>query len=97
MAKGARNEAIKKTYLIRLKALQAVRVIEVARDACLQNTGRLPANVAELAERGYLKNIPVDPYGGVFYMEADGKVTSTSEFTFGKLERQKMEKSGVQQ
>jgi tetratricopeptide (TPR) repeat protein len=84
MAKSARNQAIKKSYAIRLKALQGVRIIEVARDSYLQKKGRLPLSIEELATGGYLGKIPVDPYGGKFYFEQDGKVATTSEFTFVK-------------
>jgi len=97
MVKSAKNPAIKKSYSIRLKALQGVRLIEIARDSYLQITGRLPVTVEQLAVSGQLREIPVDPYGGKFYIEADGKVTTTSEFSFGKLERKQLEKSGDNQ
>lgn len=84
MEKSAKNKAIKKSYSIRLQALQAVRTIEIARDSYQEATGTLPFSVAELVRSGHLTKIPVDPYGGKFYFEADGKVTTTSEFTFGK-------------
>ena len=97
MAKSAKNQAIKNSYLLRLKALQAVRIIEIARDAYLQAGGNLPVSVEELASLGYIKNIPVDPYGGKFYCEPDGKVTTTSNFTFAKIEKQQTGNPGVNQ
>ncbi len=84
MEKSEKNKAIKKSYSIRLQALQAVRTIEVARDSYLEATGRQPASVEELARSGHLVKIPADPYGGKFFFEVEGRVSTTSEFTFGK-------------
>ena len=84
MEKSAKNGAIKKTYFMRLQALQAVRSIESARDAYRQDSGRLPGSIEELMRAGYLKRLPADPYGGRFYIEPDGKVTTTSKFAFMK-------------
>jgi len=97
MAKSARNQAIRQSYLIRLKALQAVRVLELARDSYQQATGRLPATVDELAGNGYLARIPADPYGGKFYFEPDGRVATTSEFTFAVKKKHETGKSGDNQ
>ena len=87
MAKSAKNQAIKKTYDVRLQALQTVRNIEKARDAYVQSSGRLPVTIADLVNSGYLHKFPVDPYGGKFFIEPDGTVATTSEFTFAKLDR----------
>ena len=80
MIKGAKNQAVRQTLVTRLRALQAVRGIEAARDSFVRATGRLPASVEALALSGYLKGIPKDPYGGRFYLEPDGKVKTTSNF-----------------
>ncbi|GAM11523.1 hypothetical protein OR1_03839 [Geobacter sp. OR-1] len=84
MKKSAKNPAIKKTYTIRLKALEAVRSIENARDAYRAAMAHLPASLDELVSSGYLKKLPADPYGGKFYLEPDGKVMTTSKFAFSK-------------
>lgn len=86
MERGARNEAIKKTFGIRLQALKEGRRIEIARDKYMKNTGHLPASVEDLLREGYLVGMPVDPYGGKFYFEPDGSVRSTSKFAFGVKE-----------
>jgi hypothetical protein len=83
MVKGAKNPAIKKSYAIRLQAFKAVRLIDIARDSYLGRNGHQPT-VNELVKDGYLAVLPVDPYGGSFYIEADGRVSSTSKFTFAK-------------
>ena len=80
MVKGAKNAAIRKTLATRLQALQAVRSIDAARDAFQRTTGHLPASVEALVQSGALKELPMDPYGGKFYLEPDGKVKTTSNF-----------------
>ena len=83
MAKGERNEAMRKTYLIRLAAFKAVRRIELARDRFREQQGTLPATIDQLMSAGLLHSLPKDPYGGEFYLEADGIVATTSKFAFG--------------
>jgi len=84
MVKSAKNPAIIKSYKVRLEAFKAVRVLEIARDAYLEKNGHLPSSPEELVRGGYLRKTPVDPYGGKFYIMADGKIATTSEFTFAK-------------
>ena len=83
MEKGEKNPAIKKSYRIRIAAFKEVRGIEIARDKYREATNTLPVSIDVLVREGYLPQQPVDPYGGVFYLESDGKVNSTSKFAFG--------------
>ncbi len=82
MEKGVRQEAIKKTLQTRKDAFIAVRRIERARDAFLKGKGHLPVSLEDLVREGYLQHAPKDPYGGRFFLGEDGKVSSTSSFTF---------------
>jgi tetratricopeptide (TPR) repeat protein len=82
MEKGEKNPAIRKTYQIRLSAFRDVRRIEVARDKYLEATGTFPVSVELLVQNDFLSPPPVDPYGGRYYFEPDGKVTTTSKFAF---------------
>jgi len=82
MDKNEKNPAMKKSYQTRLKAFREVRRIEVARDLFSQKHRALPASVDQLVKTGLLRPVPVDPYGGRFYLEEDGKVKSTSKFAF---------------
>lgn len=84
MIKSAKNPSIRKSYQTRLKAFQAVHSIEMARDSYFKATDKLPHSVEELVRTGYLSTVPVDPYGGSFYIDAEGKVSTNSEFTFVK-------------
>ena len=94
MAKGERNPALKKTYLLRLNAFKEVRRIEIARDRYRENNGKMPATVEELVQGGLLAPPPRDPYGGTFYLEADGKVVTTSKFAFSGVKGNSSKKSG---
>ncbi len=83
MIKGAGNEAVKKSLQIRLQAFQAVRTIEQAKDLFRQTFKKNPASIEDLVRKGYLMSVPVDPYGGAFYIDSQGMVRSTSKFAFG--------------
>lgn len=83
MVKTAKNDAVKRSYQIRLQAFQEVRRIESAANRFRAEKGTRPASVEQLVRAGYLKSVPVDPYGGSFYLEPDGKVATTSKFAFG--------------
>ena len=83
MEKGAKNDAIRKTFKLRLQAFREVRKIEQARVAYRRATGRDPMSVSDLVLKGFLKEIPVDPYGGTFFLAKDGRALTTSKFAFG--------------
>ncbi len=83
MAQGEKNQAVKKNYQIRLKAFKEVSRIEKARDAYRASRGQLPVTLETLIGKGLIAPAPVDPYGGTFYLEPDGKVSTTSKFAFG--------------
>lgn len=87
MEKGARNAAVKKSFRMRLQSLQGVRLIERARDAYRRDHGELPVSVSQLVQRGYLVTVPVDPYGGKFFLTRNGQVRSTRGFTVGAPEK----------
>jgi tetratricopeptide (TPR) repeat protein len=83
LEKGEKNQAVKKNYQVRLAAFKEVRRMELARDRYLESRGGLPATVEQLVTAGFLSPAPIDPYGGQFYLDSDGKVTTTSKFAFG--------------
>jgi len=82
MEKGERNPAMKKGYQIRLQAFKEVLRIEQARDSFREKQGKLPGSVQQLLQQGYLDPAPVDPYGGSFFLEPSGRVSTTSKFAF---------------
>jgi hypothetical protein len=85
MERGEKNPVLKNGYQVRLTAFHEVRRIELARDRYLQQRGTMPGSVEQLIRAGMLAPPPVDPYGGSFYLETDGKVRSTSKFPFAGM------------
>jgi tetratricopeptide (TPR) repeat protein len=95
MEKGEKNPALKKSFRIRIKAFQEVRRIEIARDKYRETTGALPATVDTLVREGLLSPPPVDPYGGRFFLEQDGRVSTTSKFAFATRKQNGGNKQGA--
>jgi hypothetical protein len=78
---------LKKTYQTRLSAFKEVKRIELARDRFRESRGFIPKSIEQLTAAGLLSPIPVDPYGGRFYIEPDGKVATTSKFAFAPAKK----------
>ena len=83
MERGVRDQKIKSLYGARKAALLAVRTLERSVASFRASHGREPADLNELVTSGSLRAIPLDPYGGTFYLGPGGKVASTSKFAFG--------------
>jgi len=94
MEKGERNPVVRKNYQTRLAAFREVRRIEQARDRFLASSGALPVSVDKLVRSGLLSPPPADPYGGQFYLEADGKVATTSKFAFAGAKKATTQNAG---
>jgi len=82
MKKSARDENEKKLYAFRRTALVAAREIQKAVDAFRSLRGSPPERLDILVKDGFLKSVPADPYGGVFYLDENGRVQTTSKFSF---------------
>lgn len=80
LIKSAREPALKQLYTIRKEALEGVRTISQAVDAYRKSYNRAPADVQTLLKAGFLTQIPLDPYGGTFYIDANGRPKTTSNF-----------------
>jgi tetratricopeptide (TPR) repeat protein len=94
MEKGETNQAVKKNYQTRLSAFKEVRRIEQARDRFRESRGFMPATVEQLISAGFLSPVPVDPYGGKFFLEPDGKAATTSKFAFAGARKGTILKEG---
>jgi tetratricopeptide (TPR) repeat protein len=94
MLKGENNPALKKNYQIRLKAFRETRRIEEALERYREARGAMPATVELLVSGGFLSPPPRDPYGGQFYLEADGKVATTSKYAFAGVKNNSKQKAG---
>ncbi len=82
MQAGAKDKKVQKLYLLRRQALIGVNIIQDALKKYHQVFHKMPSNISDLVSGGYLSKIPVDPYGGQFYLTSDGKVKTTSNFAF---------------
>jgi hypothetical protein len=87
MAKTARNPAVKQTLQTRIDAFEAVLAIEKARDRFKEERGTYSTDVTDLVKSGYLNAMPVDPYGGQFYLDQNHQVRTTSKFAFAEAEK----------
>ncbi len=79
MIAGANDKAVKQTYQVRYDALHAVLTIEQAQSAFITKMDRQPESLEALVREGFLQEIPADPYGGTFYLDAYNRVRSTSK------------------
>lgn len=73
------DQATKKEMRRRIGALRGIWVLEQAVEAYRGRFGSAPADLSELVKRGVLGELPTDPYGGVFYLNDQGKVWTTSD------------------
>lgn len=89
MEKSAKNEAIKKTFQVRIRAFQEVQRIEAALARYQADFGDIPVTIDDLLQHGYLQSAPVDPYGGKFFINDAGQVRSTSKFAYAGVKSDK--------
>jgi hypothetical protein len=78
LARQTDDEAIRESIRMRIDALQGIEVLEAAVREYHARFGALPATPADLLSRGVVLQLPVDPYGGKFYIAPGGKVWTTS-------------------
>jgi len=68
-----------KDFQLRLEALLGIRKIEHAVVAYHDKFNRFPVTVEDLLHAGVIKSLPVDPFGGNFYIDAQQRVRTTSD------------------
>ncbi len=86
MIRGAKDEKIRHRFQLRRDALVAVKQLQEAVDLYQVRRGRNPENLKDLVEVGLLASIPVDPYGGSYFLDASGRVKSSSQFVLKSKE-----------
>lgn len=74
------NPLMRRSLEMRLIALERADAIEEALGKFKRNEGRLPVSLGELVTRGYMDELPQDPYGGKWGVLENGRVFSTSKF-----------------
>lgn len=82
MELSATNPAIKKSFQVRIAAFRQVKEIETALKDYLRDFHGEKPTIDILLDKGYLKEPPVDPYGGEFFIDPTGQVRSTSKFAY---------------
>ncbi len=79
MIEGAKDPAVKSHYAMRRDALLAMSILEEAQNMYLDQFGGGVETLQQLVTSGILEDLPVDPYGGSFYLDDHGKVRTTSK------------------
>jgi tetratricopeptide (TPR) repeat protein len=74
-----RNEHIRQMMITRAEALEAILRLEQAVSAFQERYHRLPRDLDEVKRAGLIDRMPVDPYGGTFYLDNQGRVRTTSK------------------
>lgn len=80
MIKGAADRKTRLIYEKRRDALQATQLIDEAVTRYRGSFGNNPVELTDLVEQGSIEKLPVDPYGGTFYLDEQGRVRTTSKF-----------------
>lgn len=89
MMAQSNSETLKQRMQKRLLALERAVKIEEALQGYRNATGSDPDNLDTLVQRGYLQEIPQDPYGGEWGILRNGRIYSTSKFVDPKPAQQK--------
>ncbi len=71
-----KREEIKK----RLEALKGVSLLERSVNRYHKKYGRYPSSLSDLIDKGFLQHMPVNPYGGKFFLNPE-----TGEISFDKV------------
>jgi hypothetical protein len=79
MLRKTDDEKTRYIYEMRLNALKRILYLENASDFYKKKFGRFPKDLNQLVTAKFIKEIPRDPYGGKFYVEADGTIKTTSD------------------
>ncbi len=74
------DEKLRREYETRLLALRRLLYLENGVAFYREKFGKKPHGLEELIQRKIINEIPADPYGGIFQLDAQGRVSSTSNF-----------------
>lgn len=79
-----RNDRIRQLMITRAEALEAILALEQAVAAFKERFHRLPQDLREVERAGLIEQMPADPYGGIFFLDGEGRVRSTSKLAKAK-------------
>ncbi|MBE0577373.1 MAG: hypothetical protein IH613_15945 [Desulfuromonadales bacterium] len=81
MIRQAKNPQVKRLYEMRRDVLLAVQTLETGVADFAERFGKQPTELEQLVVRGLIAELPLDPYGGQFFLDDKGRVRTTSKFT----------------
>jgi hypothetical protein len=79
MLRREEDEEVKKSYRLRLEALSGILALERAVELFREKFEYFPTSLDSLVEAGLISKIPIDPYGGKFFISYDGSIGTTSD------------------
>lgn len=82
MISDTENPNIRARLELRVLALENAARLDSLVAKYAEKEGSLPESVNDLIAAGYIDKIPEDPYGGQWIILENGRVYSTSKFTF---------------
>lgn len=82
--KKTRNPALAKQIETRLKTLIILDDLEKKVREFRKRYGSFPLKITDLVQKGLIKAIPGDPYGGEFIILKNGRVYTTSKMVYSK-------------
>jgi hypothetical protein len=82
MIRRTQDEHKRNKFLIRLDALKKIRYLEQAVEIYERKYGSLPNEINDLVKKNIISKIPIDPYGGKFYIDEQGRIKTTSNLRF---------------
>ncbi len=77
-ARRTDDQSLKNLYETRIQALRSIIDLEKGVSLYKKQFGKMPATIDDLVNRNILHQLPVDPYGGKYYIAQDGTVKSTT-------------------
>ncbi len=80
MVKKTNDELMRAEYQNRLQVLQGVVSLEQGVQEYRARYGRTPRTVQALLQKGIIRELPPDPFGGKYYLDERGEVRTTSEY-----------------
>jgi hypothetical protein len=82
MYNEAQNERVRESISIRLDAMEKILFLEKAISQYKERLNKMPDKLENLITAGIINQLPQDPYGGVFFLDKDGRVNATSNLHF---------------
>jgi len=77
-AKNTDDRTVKERFETRIWALRSILFLESAVAGFKKKYGKNPISIEELVNKNIISQLPMDPFGGTYYLAEGGKVRSTA-------------------